>query len=127
MWTIQDDWGWVQGLDWLGVVCGQESVERSEEDADRFGSEVVSLRRMEPRTVGWHTLVEGHHVKNNRGVPTHIKRGQHQWMPGPCQPISRGGHHVKIQQRLYTAWSIILTISNMECTELEPCGFFYIH
>ena len=49
----------------------------------------------ELRTGVWHTLVEGHHVKNNRGVPTHVKRGQHQWMPGPFQPTPRGGHHVK--------------------------------
>ena len=88
------------GLGWLWAVCGQESVERSEEDVDGFGLEVVSLRRMEPRTVGWHILVEGHHVKNNCGAPTHVKNWQHQWRPGQLQSTSHGGYHIKIQHRL---------------------------
>ena len=74
------------------------------------------------------------HVKNNYGVPTHIKTGQHQWRPGQLQSTSHGRHHVKIQHRLSllrayrlgsTCWEHV-TVSTSRTLNQNPVGS-YLH
>ena len=84
------------------AVAGSKAVERAVMESGLWRI-VYSLLK----------LVEGHHVKNNCGVPTHVKRGQHQWsvstnLPwmAPCKNTTQALIAESIPLRLHVAGSM---------------------